>query len=102
MDSRRLFSSSSQDIVPRLPVSASDKIAILARSKHDDLPKGTLSRVRLDRLGCPRRNLGQQHSLSQSRYGWANVHFWQGTFVNPASRSITVDILFLSFARSLH
>ena len=28
----------------------------------------------------------------------ANVHFWQETFVNPASRSITVDILLLSFA----
>jgi hypothetical protein len=28
----------------------------------------------------------------------ANVHFWQETFVNPASRSITVDILFLSLA----
>jgi Terpene cyclase DEP1 len=28
----------------------------------------------------------------------ANVRFWQETFVNPASRSITVDILFLSFA----
>jgi hypothetical protein len=28
----------------------------------------------------------------------ANVHFWQDTFVNPASRSITVDILFLSLA----
>jgi hypothetical protein len=28
----------------------------------------------------------------------ANVHFWQQTLVNPASRSITVDILFLSLA----
>jgi hypothetical protein len=28
----------------------------------------------------------------------ANVHFWQETFVNPASRSITVDILLLSLA----
>jgi hypothetical protein len=28
----------------------------------------------------------------------ANVHFWQETIVNPASRSITVDILFLSLA----
>ncbi len=28
----------------------------------------------------------------------ANVRFWQETLVNPASRSITVDILFLSFA----
>ena len=28
----------------------------------------------------------------------ANAHFWQETLVNPASRSITVDILFLSLA----
>jgi len=28
----------------------------------------------------------------------ANVHFWQETLVNPASRSITVDILFLGLA----
>jgi hypothetical protein len=28
----------------------------------------------------------------------ANVHFWQETFANPASRSITVDILFLGLA----
>jgi hypothetical protein len=28
----------------------------------------------------------------------ANVHFWQETFVNAASRSITVDILFLSLS----
>ena len=28
----------------------------------------------------------------------ANVHFWQETLVNPASRSITVDILLLSVA----
>lgn len=28
----------------------------------------------------------------------ANVHFWQQTLVNPASRSITVDILFLGLA----
>jgi hypothetical protein len=28
----------------------------------------------------------------------ANLHFWQETLVNPASRSITVDILFLSLA----
>lgn len=28
----------------------------------------------------------------------ANVHFWQETLVNPASRSITIDILFLSLA----
>jgi len=28
----------------------------------------------------------------------ANVHFWQETFVNPASRSITIDILFFSLA----
>lgn len=27
-----------------------------------------------------------------------NVHFWQETLVNPASRSITVDILFLGLA----
>jgi hypothetical protein len=28
----------------------------------------------------------------------ANLHFWPETLVNPASRSITVDILFLSLA----
>jgi hypothetical protein len=28
----------------------------------------------------------------------ANVHFWQETLANPASRSITVDILFLGLA----
>jgi len=28
----------------------------------------------------------------------ANVHFWQETLVNPASRSITVDILCLALA----
>jgi hypothetical protein len=28
----------------------------------------------------------------------ANLHFWQETLVNPASRSITVDILLLSLA----
>ncbi len=28
----------------------------------------------------------------------ANVHFWQETLVNPASRSITVDILLFSVA----
>ncbi len=28
----------------------------------------------------------------------ANVHFWQQTLVNPASRSITVDILLLGLA----
>ena len=28
----------------------------------------------------------------------ANAIFWQETFANPASRSITVDILFLGFA----
>jgi hypothetical protein len=28
----------------------------------------------------------------------ANVRFWQETFANPASRSITVDILFLTLA----
>ena len=28
----------------------------------------------------------------------ANVHIWQETFANPASRSITVDILFLGLA----
>lgn len=28
----------------------------------------------------------------------ANVHFWGETLVNPASRSITIDILFLSLA----
>ena len=28
----------------------------------------------------------------------ATVRFWQETFANPASRSITVDILFLSLA----
>lgn len=28
----------------------------------------------------------------------ANTHFWQETLANPASRSITVDILFLSLA----
>jgi hypothetical protein len=28
----------------------------------------------------------------------ATVHFWQETFANAASRSITVDILFLSLA----
>ncbi len=28
----------------------------------------------------------------------ANIHFWQETLVNPASRSITVDILCLAFA----
>lgn len=28
----------------------------------------------------------------------ANIRFWQETLVNPASRSITVDILFLGFA----
>lgn len=28
----------------------------------------------------------------------ANAHFWQETLVNPASRSITVDILFLGLA----
>jgi hypothetical protein len=27
-----------------------------------------------------------------------NVHFWQETLVNPASRSITVDVLFLGLA----
>ena len=28
----------------------------------------------------------------------ANLHFWQETLANPASRSITIDILFLSLA----
>ena len=28
----------------------------------------------------------------------ANIHFWQETLVNPASRSITVDILWLALA----
>ena len=28
----------------------------------------------------------------------ANIHFWQETLVNPASRSITVDILCLALA----
>jgi hypothetical protein len=28
----------------------------------------------------------------------ANIHFWQDTLVNPASRSITVDILCLALA----
>jgi hypothetical protein len=28
----------------------------------------------------------------------ANVRFWQDTLVNPASRSITIDLLFLSLA----
>lgn len=31
----------------------------------------------------------------------ANLMFWQETFVNPASRSITVDILFLALAAIL-
>jgi len=31
-------------------------------------------------------------------FAGATVHFWQETFANPASRSITVDILFLSLA----
>ena len=31
----------------------------------------------------------------------ANVHFWEETFANPASRSITVDLLFLTAAASV-
>jgi len=31
----------------------------------------------------------------------ANVRFWQETFANPASRSITVDIFFLSLAATI-
>ena len=31
----------------------------------------------------------------------ANIHFWQETFVNPASRSVTVDILWLALAANI-
>lgn len=37
------------------------------------------------------------HYLSAGFVG-ANIHFWQDTLANPASRSITVDIFFLMLA----
>jgi hypothetical protein len=45
-------------------------------------------------IGCWSNN------LQYKRLGFfaSNVHFWEETFANPASRSITVDLMFLTLA----
>lgn len=45
-------------------------------------------------IGCWSNNI---HYLGGG-FVAANVRFWQETLVNPASRSITIDLLFLSLA----
>lgn len=45
-------------------------------------------------IGCWANNV---HYLGGG-FAAANVRFWQDTFVNPASRSITIDLLFLGLA----
>ena len=47
-------------------------------------------------IGCWGNNV-QYLNLGLGLLG-VNVHFWQETFANPASRSITIDILFLGLA----
>lgn len=47
-------------------------------------------------VGCWGNNL-QYLNLNLGMLG-VNVHFWGETLVNPASRSITIDLLFLSLA----
>jgi hypothetical protein len=45
-------------------------------------------------IGCWANNI---HYLGDG-FAAANVRFWQETLVNPASRSITIDLLFLGLA----
>jgi len=45
-------------------------------------------------IGCWANNI---HYLGGG-FAAANVRFWQDTLINPASRSITIDLLFLSVA----
>jgi hypothetical protein len=47
-------------------------------------------------VGCWGNNV-QYLNLNLGILG-VNAHFWGGTLVNPASRSITIDILFLSLS----